>query len=102
MNTALKALVAVACLVVIGCGTWWMMDRNAAKAEAERTAQIVRDARNHTQLERCRSDVAAWDRGDRSAFQKRFGSNAEEGVDLCRNLIKLEKIRTSTLSELHE
>ena len=102
MNKALQALVAIACIVVIAAGGWWMMDRRAEQAEEERMAQIAEEVRDDAQLDRCKRDVANWDAGNQNTAQARFGEGAEAGIDLCRNLIKLDEIRKSKPSEQPE
>lgn len=99
MNKALQALIAAACIVVIACGIWWMLDRRAAQSEADRSAQIAVEARSQVQLERCKRDVAAWDEGNREAAQRRFGSAVDDGISLCRNLIKIDEIKKSKPAE---
>lgn len=102
MNKALQALVAIACIIVIAAGGWWMMDRRAEQAEEERMTQIAKDVRDDDQLDRCKRDVANWEAGNQRTAQKRFGEGAEAGIDLCRNLIKLDEIRKSKPSEQPE
>ena len=79
-----------------------MMDRRAEQAEEERMAQIAEEVRDDAQLDRCKRDVANWDAGNQRTAQERFGEGAEAGIDLCRNLIKLDEIRKSKLSEQPE
>ena len=102
VSKTLQALVAIACIVVIAAGGWWMMDRRAELAEEEKMTQIAEEVRDDAQLDRCKRDVANWDAGNQNTAQTRFGEGAEAGIDLCRNLIKLDEIRKSKPSEQPE
>lgn len=99
MNKTFQALLAVTCLVVIACGAWWMLDRSAANAEAERSAQIAAEARSQVQLERCKNSVSAWDADDKAPAERWFGDAAADGIETCRGLIKIDEIKKSKPAE---
>lgn len=98
MDGWLKWLVAITCLAVLGAIGWWIWsDRQeaiAAEVAARRAAiatevaaQADLDRRRARQVEECRDDLAAWDRGDRAAVLEKYNPRVVTALDNCRALV---------------
>ena len=81
MGSALKSLVALACIAVIVVSVFWWSDRaKALAAEEDRKAwvKVMREEKD------CLAMVKAWDGNKRSEISLKYGDQAEDIVKNCR------------------
>ncbi|GEM_PF-5378375 len=114
MNRPLQFLVAVACVVVIACGTIFLMDRKEmadreaaerelsemmARSRAEARAQVER-AEEQKKVDACAADLRAYDEQNETfAFVQRVTSTGStltsdsllSAVSDCRDLVSSSK-----------
>lgn len=89
MNTALKILVAAACVAVIGvAGVWWLDRADQIKKAEERKAWIA--AQQDAEIKRnCEEMVSNWDKMQRKQIIAKYGVESSEAVDRCRFMLEL-------------
>jgi len=109
MHKSVQALVAIACIVIIGVGGWWMKiqaDEAKAKAEMRETARWLRELETNSlrmkaqaemdrRIETCRQALAAYDEnGATFLFVQRASAKGEltgdtmmAEVRACRDLL---------------
>jgi hypothetical protein len=92
MNNGIELLGYAAVAIVLVAGGSWALDRIRTPAEPAAVAWAVEAQRSYEASVECKRVVAAWQAGNTGPAEKKYGSNAEEGILLCQQIIKLDDI----------
>jgi len=84
MDGWLKALIAAACVAVIGSAGWFAFGSSRDPEPWIDTSKAVEDLEAYRQRKDCERYVKQWDSGQKNAVRREFGDHSQSIVDTCR------------------
>lgn len=89
MENWLKALIAAACVAVIGAVAIYFYNDVKQKRQEREFRAGAEAASKDAQYRQCKDVVGAWDLGNRQPAQRQYGSSAESGIFFCRSIVEI-------------
>ena len=92
MDGWLKALIAAACVAVIGSASWFVLSGNHDNEPQIETSKMVRSIEKARHRKDCERYVGLWQSGNRLAVKREFGDHSDSMIKSCLLILEIAEI----------